>query len=168
MERVKNLDNREWKRRVVLIAFLDVASIACSYFFALLMRFDFRFSAIETHFIQGYLKALPLWCVVTLVVFYACRLYHSIWSQVSIREVEMIFKAYICLIPCYVLVAMVLKLNMPRSYYPIGFLLNFGATTLLRFSYRMARTLAKICVPRLRRKWSGLWSSEPARPDRCW
>ena len=147
MERVKNLDNREWKRRVVLIAFLDVASIACSYFFALLMRFDFRFSAIETHFIQGYLKALPLWCVVTLVVFYACRLYHSIWSQVSIREVEMIFKAYICLIPCYVLVAMVLKLNMPRSYYPIGFLLNFGATTLLRFSYRMARTLAKNLRP---------------------
>ena len=147
MERVKNLDNREWKRRVVLIAFLDVVSIACSYFFALLVRFDFRFSEIEPAFIQGYLRALPVWCVVTLAMFFACRLYHSIWSQVSIREVEMIFRAYVFLVPCYVLAALLLKLNMPRSYYPIGFLLNFGATTLLRFSYRMARTLARNLRP---------------------
>ena len=115
MEKVKNINNREWKRRVMLIGFLDVVSIACSYFFALLLRFDFRFSALDdTDFIQEYLRALPVWCLVTVAVFYACRLYHSIWSQVSIREVEMIFKAYVCLVPCYVLVAVVMKLSLPR------------------------------------------------------
>ena len=144
----KNINNREWKRRVVLIGILDVLSIACSYFFALLLRFDFRFSAIHATYVQGYLKALPVWCVVTLAVFFVCRLYHSIWSQVSIREMEMIIKAYVCLIPCYVLAAVILKLEMPRSYYAIGFLLNFGATTLLRFSYRMVRMIAKNLRPR--------------------
>ena len=148
MEKVKNIHNREWRRRVVLIGFLDVLSIACSYFLALLLRFDFRFSAIHPIYVQGYLKALPLWCVVTLAVFFACRLYHSIWSQVSIREVEMIFKAYACLVPCYVLAAVVLKLEMPRSYYAIGFLLSFGATTLLRFSYRIVRMLARKLQPK--------------------
>ena len=143
MEKVKNVNNREWKRRVVLISFLDMLCIACSYFLALLLRFDFRFSAIHPIYVQGYLKSLPVWCVVTVAVFFACRLYHSIWSQVSIREVEMIFKAFVCLVPCYVLAAVVLKLEMPRSYYAIGFMLNFGSTTLLRFSYRLVRMIAK-------------------------
>ncbi len=143
MDRMREHDNREWKRRVLLIGVLDVLSIACSYFFALLLRFDFRFSAIEPYYVTGYINSIGLWCAVTVAVFFACRLYHSIWSQVSIREFEMVLRAYGCLIPVYWLTAWLLKLNMPRSYFVMGFLLNFGATTLLRFSYRLLRTVLR-------------------------
>ncbi len=143
MEILKEQDNKEWKRRVLLIGVLDVLSIACSYFFALLLRFDFRFSAIPEYYMDRYLQSIVPWCLVTVVVFFACRLYHSIWSQVSIREFEMVLRAYLFLIPVYLLLSWITGMKMPRSYYVMGFLLNFGATTLLRFSYRLMRALLR-------------------------
>ncbi len=137
------MNNWKWRRRVALIAVLDVLSIAFVYFFALLLRFDFHFSDIEPGFIQGYTYIIPVLCGVTLVVFYCCRLYHSVWRQVSMAELEMIMKAYLVLLPVYYVVVKLIDIRMPRSFYAMGFLLSFCATTAIRFSYRMLRLLVR-------------------------
>ncbi len=143
MENWTKSDNNKWKRRAVLIAALDVISILGVYFFALLLRFDFKFSAIEPTFVDGYLNSIPLWCIVTLVVFYLCRLYHSVWRQVSMAELEMIVKAYGILVPVYYCVVKLTRLHMPRSYYVMGLVLSFCMTTAIRFGYRLVRMVAR-------------------------
>ena len=130
------------RRRMLVIGVLDLLSIACSYFFALFLRFEFRFSAIEPDFLLGYQRSILIWCAVTVAVFFACRLYHSIWRQASVAELEMILKAYALLIPVYGLIIWLTKLHMPRSYYVMGYILSFCATTAIRFSYRMLRFLS--------------------------
>lgn len=130
------------RRRMLVIGILDLLSISCSYFFALFLRFEFRFSAIEPDFLLGYQRSILIWCAATIAVFFACRLYHSIWRQASVAELEMILKAYVLLIPVYGLIIWLTKLHMPRSYYVMGYIISFCATTTIRFSYRMLRFLS--------------------------
>ena len=108
-------------------------------FTALLLRFDFVFSSIPEEYLMGYLWSMPFWIISTIVIFYICRLYHSIWRLASVAELQMILIAYSILAVVYSLGMLFMQMHMPRSYYFIGFLLNFLMTTGLRFSYRLMR-----------------------------
>ena len=46
---------------------------------------------------------MPYWIAITIVVFYVCLLYHSVWRLASISELQMSIVAYIILIPAYAL-----------------------------------------------------------------
>ncbi len=140
MENKKIKGNREWKEKAVLLGTLDLVTVLGSYFFALLLRFDFTFSTIDAKYLDGFLNSILLWAVVTIAVFYTCRLYHSIWSLASTTELLAILRAYLILLPLYYLIRVILKLDMPRSYYVMGFIINFCLTTGIRFSYRVFRT----------------------------
>ena len=139
---MKTMTNQTQRQRILVIGVLDILSILCAYFFALFLRFDMRFSAIDQAFIEGYQKSILIWCAASLVVFYFCRLYHSIWSQVSIAELQMIARAYLVLVPVYFAIDKLMNLYMPRSYYVMGYIISFCATTAIRFSYRMIRFLS--------------------------
>lgn len=143
MEKEKLINCPPVTPKVLLIGFLDVISIFCAYFMALLLRHDFRFSMIDSRFLEGYGNSMVWWCALTLAVFYFCRLYHSIWRQVSIAELEMVIRAYLILAPLYFLGVWITGLQMPRSYYPMGFLLSFVCTVGIRFSYRFLRILLR-------------------------
>ncbi len=128
-----------WVYRAAMIAFLDMLIVLASYLLALILRFDFEFSSIPRMYLNGYLWSMPFWIAATIVVFYACRLYHSIWRLASVPEVQMCITAYIVLLPVYGLGIVFMSLRMPRSYYFIGYILSFCMTTGLRFSYRLFR-----------------------------
>ena len=130
--------NSLWKK-VVIIGLLDILSVIFSYFFALLLRFDFKFGAIPKEYVEGYLSLIPYWCMTTFAVFLIMKLYHSIWSFAGISELWMTMKAYVLLIPLYMVAVFLSGIRMPRSYYAIGFVLNFCLTTGMRFSYRFIR-----------------------------
>lgn len=129
----------QWVHKAMLLAFVDILSVAVSYFVALMLRFDFMFSHIPKSYIEGYIWSMPFWIIATIVVFYACRLYHSVWHLASVAELQMIITANIVLVPVYVLGMLVMSLRMPRSYYFMGYVLCFCMTTAVRFSYRMLR-----------------------------
>ena len=128
-----------WVHKAFLIAFLDMLIILSSYMMALILRFDFVFSRIPREYIEGFMWSMPYWVASTIVVFYACRLYHSVWRLASISELQMSIVAYIILIPVYAAGMFFMKLQMPRSYYFIGYILSFLLTTGLRFSFRFLR-----------------------------
>ena len=99
-----NLNAKVGKQRMFLLAVLDVLSVVAAYFLALMLRFDFKYSHIladKGNYIEGFLTSIPLWCAVTVSVFFYWRLYHSIWRQASVAELEMIILAYAVLVPCY-------------------------------------------------------------------
>ena len=137
MNTLKN--NNQWKERALLMCVADIITILGSYFLALMLRYDFTFTAIETRFVEAFPKIIVPWCIVTLVVFYLCHLYHSIWSLASTTELISILKAYLILLPVYLVLRRVLDIFMPRSYFVMGYILNFCLTTGLRFSYRVFR-----------------------------
>ena len=139
MDTIKTKGTREWRERAFLVGTLDFVSILGAYFLALLLRFDFTFSAIEPKYVAGFVDSILIWALATLIVFYFSRLYHSIWSLVSVKELVAIIKAYLILIPVYFLIAFVMKLDMCRSYYVMGFIINFCCTAGMRFSYRILR-----------------------------
>lgn len=128
-----------WIHKAVLVAFLDAIIVLFSYLIALLTRFDFKFSEIPLNYIEGYLWSMPFWVAATIVVFYVCRLYHSVWSLASISELQMSVVSYMILLVVYMAGTMFMKLKMPRSYYFMGYIISFGLTTALRFSYRILR-----------------------------
>ena len=137
MKKKNFIRNLEWKEKVLVIAVLDMLTILTSYAMALMLRFEFSISAIDEIYIDGFADTIIPWGLVTIAVFFVCRLYHSIWSLASTRDLITIIKAYLMLIPVYVVMAKLLRMNMPRSYYAIGYILNFCLTTGMRFSYRV-------------------------------
>jgi len=139
MENTKPKVHPQWEQRAIILGVADFLCLLASYFFALYLRHDFRFATIDPLFIQGYIRTIPLWGVVAIGVFYAFRLYHSIWSMASIPEMYRIMKAFLVLIAFYLAFAYGTNMYMPKSYYIMGTLFHFCCTVALRFSYRMIR-----------------------------
>ena len=131
-----------WMRRAIMLVFLDMISIMVSYLVALLLRFDFIFSSIPREYLDGYLWSIPYWVIITVVVFYGMRLYHSIWRFAGLDEAKRIVEAYIILIFLYAAGIFVMDLNMPKSYYFVGYVFSFLLMTGLRFGYRLIRSYA--------------------------
>lgn len=104
-------------KRAYIILFLDVISVLVSYLAALLLRFDFVFSSIPREYLDGYMWSMPYWVIITVVVFYGFRLYHSIWRFAGMDEAKRIIQAYIALFFPYLAGTIVMDLHMPKSYY---------------------------------------------------
>ena len=131
--------NKKWLSRTSVILFFDILTMLCAYGGALFVRFGFHFNDIPRDYLLGYAWSMPYWVIATVVVYYACKLYHSIWSFASIKELERIILAYAILIPTYVIGDWFMSLNMPASYYFIGYVMTFCSCCALRFAYRFLR-----------------------------
>ena len=133
------LQRMQWKSRAMILVFIDILSISASYFAALMLRFDFIYSNIPSEYLEGYIRSLPYWLIVTVATFYILRLYHSVWSFAGVSELIRMVAAYLILIPFYVGGCLVMDLSMPRSFYFIGYIVSFCLTIGVRFSYRLLR-----------------------------
>ncbi|MCC2255205.1 polysaccharide biosynthesis protein [Ruminococcus sp. CLA-AA-H200] len=136
-----------WIKRAIILLFLDMISILASYLAALLLRFDFVFSSIPREYIAGYCWSMPYWVIVTIVVFYGLRLYHSIWRFAGMDEAKRIVQAYIILVFLYGAGILVMNLHMPKSYYFVGYVFSIILTMGLRFSYRLIRSYLNGKIP---------------------
>lgn len=137
----------QWIHKAILLAFADMLVVAGSYYLALLLRFDFVYSSIPGEYIKGYIWSMPYWITATVVVFYVCRLYHSIWRLASVSELRMILTAYAVLLPVHIAGGIFMHLRMPKSYFFMGYILSFCMTTGIRFSYRLIRFYASRLLP---------------------
>ncbi len=129
----------QWIHKALLLLLADIGTILLAYYGALVLRFDLRPWNIPDYYLAGYLWSMPYWVAVTVVVFYGCRLYHSIWRLASVAEFQMILTAYGLLIAGYAGGAIFMGLHMPGSYFLMGYILSFCMTTGIRFSYRLIR-----------------------------
>ena len=142
-KKTKTQSNSQWIKRATLIVIADIFVVLFSYFAALFIRFEFSLANIPTHYLETYLWMMPLWCLLTWVIFYIFKLYHSIWSFVSIDEAVTVVKAYAVIFVVFSICGLLLDFNMPRSYYAIGFILSFLLHMFVRFSYRAFRIAFK-------------------------
>ena len=129
------------KRKVLsgaIIMILDAVCIAVSFISALLIRDEFNINQLllDEVYLNTYVKTIPIWVAISIAVFIALRLYSSIWSFVSLNEVNRMTEAYVILLVIGLLFIKTFNLNMPRSYYVVGFIFSYISTTGIRFGYR--------------------------------
>ncbi len=93
-------NDKQWVFRALVLAFVDMCIIAISFFFALMIRFEFSYSHIPLSFLEGYLHIVPLFMVISLVVFYIFRLYHSIWRFARSMSLCILLVPFWCLRFC--------------------------------------------------------------------
>jgi len=127
--------------KVLLIVIMDILTVTGSYFGALWFRFDCKFSEIPQNYFDTFLKIIPIWGIISIVVFACFGLYNSIWHFVGTDEVIRVGGAYAVLFVIGLLIIAANNIRMPRSFYAVGFVLSLFVTTGIRFSYRLIDAL---------------------------
>lgn len=129
-------------RRIFLIIY-DIISVVLVSYLAVLIRYEFHVDTIPAHFLEPVTRFLPFNIVITLLIFYLFRLYHSLWAFAGETELQNV------VVSC-VLSAMVSSVGLqffktsgqvvPRSYYFIYMFLLISLVFASRFSYRFLRS----------------------------
>ncbi|MDY2596661.1 MAG: nucleoside-diphosphate sugar epimerase/dehydratase [Oliverpabstia sp.] len=129
-----------WKVVTLLLIAYDFLAVAVSYFAALWIRFDCRFSGIETHYLEAYYHTILIYAGFCVVVFWFMRLYKSIWRFASYTELLRVLLATMVTGTVHVL-ATGFGMRMPVSYFVFGILIQFCLILGIRFSYRFVLLL---------------------------
>lgn len=134
----------QWVRRALLLAVFDVAIIISSSLLALMARFDFSYVAIEAPYLSHLYHYLPIHIIITLIIFYLCRMYHSLWKFVGVHELGYMLAANAIAFVVQIAGMYLMQYSMPRSYYFFQILLQTVMVIGLRFSYRFLRHLKEV------------------------
>ena len=141
MARKTERENHKYEIRRAILGFLDFVTIAIAYFIALLARFDFDLDEVPGIYMTHTLRFIPLAFVISFVVYWCMKLYHSIWRYASVNEVYRIVISYLILIPCLIVGNQIPGFHIPRSCLFIGYILSMAGCFAVRFSYRIFRNL---------------------------
>lgn len=114
----------------------DFMAVSISYFAALWIRFDCRFSTIDYKYLQAYRKTILPYALFCIIVFWFMRLYKSIWRFASYTELLRVIMATVCTGLIHIIGMTAFVLRMPISYFLFGTIIQFCVTLGIRFSYR--------------------------------
>lgn len=134
----------QWVRRALLLALFDIAIIISSSLLALMARFDFSYAEIEVPYLSHLYHYLPIQIIITLFIFFLCRMYHSLWKFVGVHELGYMLVANAIAFVVQIAGMYLLQYSMPRSYYFFQILLQTVMVIGLRFSYRFLRHLKEV------------------------
>lgn len=125
-----------WEVVTGILMVYDFMAICFSYLSALLVRFDFKFSSIESQYLQGCYKSVVFYAIFCVILFWFLKLYRSIWRFASYSELLRVILATVISGVLYPIIMLATHNKMPASYYLIGIVIQFCLTLGVRFSYR--------------------------------
>lgn len=127
-------------RRFFLII-TDIILVNGCVFISLVMRFNVDLAAIEPQYIQNFKSTCVPFTLITLLIFWCFRMYHSLWQYASIAEVYRIAEACIIVELVHFLSNKIMGNMLPRSCYFNAAIYLIIAICASRFMYRMIRTV---------------------------
>lgn len=126
-----------WHKMAILLGAYDAIAVSAAYFLALWFRFDCMFTAIpQEQYLEPYMKFVPIYAAVCILVFWRLRLYKSIWRFASVSELMRVMVASVITSVFHIVGITLLFGTMPISYYIIGMGIQFLLILGVRFSYR--------------------------------
>jgi len=125
-----------WHFVALFLIIYDLVVGAGSYFIALWLRFDCRFTEIPYEYLIAWLRFMPIYVVVSVALFWVMHLYQSIWKFASFVELRRIALSCAVLGVFHALFITLLFQRMPISYYLIGISIQFMLVLFVRFAYR--------------------------------
>ena len=127
---------KHWHFVTICLIAYDVLAVAASYFAALMLRFDMRYSAIPQEYLGSYIRFITLYAVLCVIVFAAMKLYRSIWRFASYDELVRLLMATCITAVIHIVLISILFHRMPISYFMMGITLQLVFTLGVRFAYR--------------------------------
>ena len=125
-----------WEVVTMMLMVYDFLAVTVSYFAALWIRFDCRFSMIDDKYLQVYYRTILIYAGFCIVVFWFLRLYKSIWRFASYAEIQRVIYATVITGIVHAVYMTKFVLRMPISYYVFGLVIQFCLTLGIRFAYR--------------------------------
>lgn len=125
-----------WQVVTLMLMAYDFLAVIVSYFWALWIRFDCKFSEIEPHYLHTYYRTIIIYALFCVVVFQFTKLYRSIWRFASYSELLRVLLATAVMGMVYISVTSLFVERMPISYYLFGIVFQFIFTIGIRFAYR--------------------------------
>mgnify|MGYP002579315697 CR=1 FL=1 len=125
-----------WQVIALYLMIYDVIAVNAAYFLGLWFRFDCTYSAIPGEYLSAYLKFAPWYTVFSVFVFWALRLYNSVWRFASYSELLRICLSTVITFLFQIIGITFAIQRMPMSYYLFGTIIQFCLITGIRFSYR--------------------------------
>lgn len=125
-----------WQAIALWLMLYDVVAVNAAFMLALWVRFDCRYSMIPDVYLGAFLKFAPWYTVVCIGVYWALRLYKSVWRFASFSELFRIGAANVITGLVQIVGITLFFKRMPISYYLFGIMLQFVFTVAVRFSYR--------------------------------
>ena len=132
-----------WQLINIGLMLYDLFAVNVSFFAALWLRFDCRYSEIPLNFLDTYFKMVPIYSVLCLLIFGRARLYRSIWRFASYSELLRVVSATVATAIVQIVGASLIFSrssdvgHMPFSYFIFGTILQFFMVLGIRFSYRL-------------------------------
>lgn len=125
-----------WQVIALWLMLYDVVAVNAAFMLALWVRFDCRYSMIPDVYLGAFLKFAPWYTVVCIGVYWALRLYKSVWRFASFSELFRIGAANVITGLVQIVGIILFFGRMPVSYYLFGIMLQFVFSVAVRFSYR--------------------------------
>ena len=134
---------QHWQLITLYLIAYDIFAVTVPYFAALLVRFEFRFSAIPAGYLNAWIRFAPIYAVFCIAVFTVLRLYKSIWRFASYKELERVTIAS-CITCLFHVAGTVLFIRrMPVSYYVMGATVQFLLVTGILADKEVDRVVAQ-------------------------
>ena len=125
-----------WQLISFFLVLFDIAAIAFSYFFALLLRFDVKYSSIPSQYMDRFLRSIWIYIAICIVVFFIMKLYRSIWRFASYAELYRVFISSGITLVLHILLMNCFFGSMPILYFVFGIFCQTLLVLGIRFSYR--------------------------------
>lgn len=140
MKIIERINKQLLYRRLVLVIF-DIMTVCVSSIIPLCMRFDYHYKEIPKVYLTSVWDFMVINILITLIVFYLFRLYHSLWAFAGTAEAQNTVAAcFLCAVLDFAGLR-ILGYPIPRSYYFMYAMVLTCITTAGRFSYRIARSI---------------------------
>ena len=133
---------KAYKLRLCILLCADIICINACSLLALLVRFDFRYSSIETSYLIKATHYSPINTLTIIFILWIFRLYSSIWTYASVNELKKIILATgTNFVVQFICMHRIFNKAMPISYYLLYAVFLLMGLTFLRFSYRALRMI---------------------------
>lgn len=140
-------------KSVIAMMLYDAVAVNLSYFLALLFRAEGIFGQIDKMHLKVLVCFAPIYTIASIVIFYICRMYHSVWKYAGFDEMlraitgscaASLFNSVVITFLMYFRIINTYYRRMPLAYYVFGFCMQGILIVGIRMSGRFIYTRKSI------------------------
>ncbi len=135
------INSKQYKIRAICLVLTDIVMYIFCSFFAIYMRYEFRFNDIDKKFLNSMVKYTPANIMIILLLFLFFKLYSSIWKYASVTEMVNIILACMMYFLIEIIQILFFEYQVPRSHPFMCSSMLLIATIGTRFGYRLLRSV---------------------------
>ncbi|MCD8364746.1 MAG: polysaccharide biosynthesis protein [Clostridiales bacterium] len=132
-----------WEVIALGLMIFDAVAVAFSYFFGLLLRFDFIYTHIPGEYIRAYARFILFYIVGCIILFWFMRMYRGMWRFAGFHELLRYSLSSLIASAGHSVLITVICRRMPLSYYIVGLVIQAILVVGVRFSYRFYNEIMK-------------------------